>query len=188
MGMPMTRRRRLRLILAIVAVQLVVLAGLIVLRLRSVPPDVARLVRTVARQEGVDPDLAEALVWVESRGDARARSRVGALGLLQLMPATAREVADREGIPLREEEDLLDPGVNARIGLIYLRDMLRRFEGDERLALAAYNAGPGRVERWRRSRPELASEALVREVAFDETRDHVNRVLKIRDSLRAAGR
>ncbi len=124
----MRARVRRRIIVLTIGFLLVVLGGLIVVRLRAVPPDVVLLVRQIATEEGVDPDLAEALLRTESGGDIEARSRVGARGLMQLMPATAREIAGREGISLDGEDDLDDPRKNVRIGVIYLRDMLRRFE------------------------------------------------------------
>jgi soluble lytic murein transglycosylase len=180
----MTRRRLA--ILGVLAAQAVALGVLVVVQLRRIPPDVVRLVREVAGQEGLDPDLAEALLRAESRGVVRALSPAGAVGLLQLMPATAREIARREGIPLEDEPDLYDPETNVRLGLIYLRDMLERFGGDEWLALAAYNAGPGRVQVWLDAHPDLGPEALIREAAFEETRAHVIKVLRERDRLREA--
>ena len=182
----MRARVRRRIIVLTIGFLLVVLGGLIVVRLRAVPPDVVLLVRQIATEEGVDPDLAEALLRTESGGDIEARSRVGARGLMQLMPATAREIAGREGISLDGEDDLDDPRKNVRIGVIYLRDMLRRFEASEPLALAAYNAGPGRVQSWRRAHPDLDPTELLREAAFDETRGHVAKVLRTRDEIRRA--
>ncbi len=172
------------MILVTIGALLIVLTVLIIIRVRAVPTDVVHLVRTIAVEEGLDPDLAEALLRVESGGDVEARSRVGARGLMQLMPATAREIAAREGIDIEDDDDLVNPRTNIRLGLIYLGDMLRRFDQSEVLALAAYNAGPGRVQRWRQENPGLEPAALVREVAFDETRGHVAKVLETRDALR----
>jgi soluble lytic murein transglycosylase-like protein len=91
---------------------------------------------------GIDPELAFRLVRVESRFDAGARSPVGALGLMQLMPSTARRL-DRS---LQSEDDILDPRTNLRLGLRYLRIMIDRY-GDVRLGLLAYNRGPNAVDR-----------------------------------------
>jgi hypothetical protein len=90
-----------------------------------------------ARSAGISPVLLEAVVWQESRWNPRARSRVGALGLGQLMPATARHL----GV------DPLDPVANLSGAALYLRRQLDRFDGNIELALAAYNAGPERVAR-----------------------------------------
>lgn len=86
----------------------------------------------------VSPELVKAMVLVESGFNPRARSPKGAMGLMQLMPFTAREV----GVT-----DAYDPRQSIRGGVTYLRKMLDRFGGDTRLAVAAYNAGPGRVEK-----------------------------------------
>lgn len=93
---------------------------------------------TVAITEGVDPLLLASIVEVESRFDAEAVSPRGALGLMQVMPATAEELGF----------DACDPSENLRAGASYLATLLERFEGDLRLALAAYNAGPGAVNRF----------------------------------------
>jgi soluble lytic murein transglycosylase len=179
----MTPRNRRILIVALIGVLVAVLAVLLVVRSMRVDPDVVELVRATARRAGVDPDLAEALMRVESKGDPRARSPVGARGLLQLMPPTAREIAEREGIDYDGEDDLDDPALNARLGILYLREMLRRFR-DERLALAAYNAGQGRVQGWMNANPHLGPDELIGAVAFAETRHHVAKVLRMRDELR----
>ncbi|WP_238401736.1 lytic transglycosylase domain-containing protein [Altererythrobacter sp. C41] len=104
----------------------------------SIVPDLyAAKVQELARRFDLSPALIEALVWQESRWRANAVSPVGARGLAQLMPATAREL----GV------DPADPFANLEGGARYLRAQLDRFDGDLEKALAAYNAGPGRVER-----------------------------------------
>lgn len=104
----------------------------------SIVPDLyAAKVEELARRFDLSPALIEALVWQESRWRANAVSPVGARGLAQLMPATAREL----GV------DPADPFANLEGGARYLRAQLDRFGGDLEKALAAYNAGPGRVER-----------------------------------------
>jgi soluble lytic murein transglycosylase-like protein len=93
----------------------------------------------LADLNGISPALLEALVWQESRWRAGARSPVGAIGLAQLMPGTARDL----------QVNPHDPHANLAGGARYLREQLDRFGGDVELALAAYNAGPGRVQRAR---------------------------------------
>lgn len=105
--------------------------------------DLARQIIDVARSEGIDPELAFRLVRVESRFNVRARGPQGALGLVQLMPATARWL-DRS---LRTEADILEPSTNLRVGFRYLRALIERFGGDVRLGLLAYNRGGGTVSR-----------------------------------------
>lgn len=116
---------------------------------RSRPPHAVGLraqVTRIADEHGVDPALALAVVEIESAGRADARSPKGALGLMQLMPATAQ----RYGVA-----DPLDPDANLRGGIRYLRDLLRQF-GSTELALAAYNAGEGAVMRHGNAIPPFA--------------------------------
>lgn len=104
---------------------------------RGVPPQFAGKVAELAARYDLSPALIEALVWQESRWHAGALSPKGARGLAQLMPGTARYL----GV------DANDPYANLEGGARYLREQLNRFDGDLEKALAAYNAGPGRVER-----------------------------------------
>jgi soluble lytic murein transglycosylase-like protein len=96
----------------------------------------AKALEQVARAYDISPRLLEALIWQESRGNPAAVSKAGAVGLTQLMPATARQL----GVDPR------DPVQNLAGGAAYLRQQLNRFNGDVEKALAAYNAGPGRVQ------------------------------------------
>jgi soluble lytic murein transglycosylase len=99
-----------------------------------------------SRRSGIEPALAYALIRKESAFDPGAVSRVGALGLMQLMPATARRVARDLGEPSPSTDDLLSPELNLRLGHEYLVRMLERFDGSAVAAIAAYNAGPTRAE------------------------------------------
>jgi len=131
--------------------------------LRS-PSAIERAIADAARDERLDPVLLRAVIHVESGGDPHARSAAGAVGLMQLMPGTARDL----GVT-----DPLDPVQNVRGGAAYLRSLLDRF-GDPRLAVAAYNAGPGAVER-AGGIPAIA-----------ETRTYVERVGRAAAALRGA--
>ena len=100
-------------------------------------------IHQAAHEEGIDPELAFRLVRVESAFNPRARSPVGALGLTQLMPGTARWL-DRS---LTSRERILQPRTNLRVGFRYLRGLIHKYDGDVRLALLAYNRGDGAVDR-----------------------------------------
>ena len=107
----------------------------------DVDQDLAALIYDIALQEGIDPELGFRVVYIESRFNPRAVSSAGALGLAQVMPATARFY-----VPDLERADLFDSELNLRIGFRYLRGMMNRYDPDLSLALLAYNRGPSRLE------------------------------------------
>jgi soluble lytic murein transglycosylase len=135
------------------------------------------IVEAAAREQGLDPRLVMAVIKCESGGRPDAVSPAGARGLMQIMPGTAARVASRMGLPAPSNEDLFDPEINVRLGCRYLADLRREF-GDDRLALAAYNAGPGNAKKWAARCPGKDGAAVVRREAFPETRAYVDRVLK----------
>jgi hypothetical protein len=120
------------------------------------PRPYAELIELAAVREGVDPRLVHAVIQVESAYQPKARSRKGAMGLMQLMPGTARQYA---------VADPYDPGTNITAGIKHLKSLLERF--DVKLALAAYNAGEAAVERFRGVPP------------YPETQNYVRQVLRI---------
>ena len=132
-----------------------------------------------AGEEGVDLPLLLAVASVESSGRPDARSRAGAVGLMQLLPNTALEMSLADGV---RNPDLTDPRTSLRLGARYLRRQLDAFADEPRagdLALCAYNAGPGNVAAWiRRDPPDPAAESLDDWIpgAFSETRAFVRRV------------
>lgn len=139
-----------------------------------------------AREAGVDPDLLRGLAGAESGGDPGARSGAGAVGLLQLLPETAAEQARALGLDPRRI-DLADAPTNARLGARYLRRLLDQFDGQIPFALAAYNAGPTNVLRWRMRALDADVGEVVRREGFPETRHHVARTLRFRDLYRGMG-
>ena len=150
----------------------------------SKAPPHDELVRQAAATEGLDVDLLRALMMVESSGRADAVSRAGARGLMQLVPRTATEVAGKIGVEDFRPDMLFDPGLNLRLGAHYLAAMLKRYDGDESLALAAYNAGPENVKRWCRRAADAPGHEVIEREGFKETRLHVRRVLRLRDAYR----
>jgi len=120
--------------------------------------DLRELVREISRERGLDPRLVDALVRVESGYNPRAESRKGAPGLMQLMPATASRL---------DVDDPFDPEQNVRGGVRELDRLIDRYSGNLQLALAAYNAGEGAVEKYRGIPP------------YRETRDYVARIMSL---------
>lgn len=127
------------------------------------------------REIGLDPAYVYGLIRQESRFVTDARSGVGASGLMQVMPATAKWTARKAGIPFAPDM-LNDRDVNLKIGTQYLKLVLDDLEGSQAMAAAAYNAGPSRPRRWREG-PVVEAAAWAENVPFTETRDYVKRVL-----------
>ena len=124
------------------------------------------LIRQHAGQKSVRPDLVRAVIQVESAFNPRAVSPKGAMGLMQLMPATAAQF----GVI-----DPFNPGENIRAGVTYLRQLLDRYNDNEQLALAAYNAGPGAVDKYGSKVPP-----------YKETQNYVTKIAGLRGTVRGA--
>ncbi|MGH3031262.1 MAG: lytic transglycosylase domain-containing protein [Gaiellaceae bacterium] len=135
------------------------------------PLEYEHIVRGHAANYDLDPALLAAVIYRESKFDPDARSSEGALGLMQLLPDTAEGIALNTGGSRFRVADLLDPEINVRYGSFYLRRLIRKYE-DERLALAAYNAGQANVDEW------LAAGG---EIRFPETEQYVDDVLAARE-------
>ncbi len=136
---------------------------------------------TAAMVWGVPPEIMAGLARSESAFRAEVISHAGAVGLVQIMPATGRDIASRiaKRVPLVMEGDdpvLSDAFTNAQLGAWYLADWTKRLSSPM-LALFAYNAGPGRVRQWRTARPDLPEDLFLETVPFDETRNYGRRVL-----------
>jgi len=140
------------------------------------PLQYADIVRGHAHNYDLDPALLAAVIEEESKFHADARSSAGAIGLMQLQPATAKGIAVRTGGTKFVLSDLYDPEINVRYGAWYLHHLFLKY-GDERLALAAYNAGQENVDRWR-----AAGEG----VQFPETRAYIDKVERLKGIYRRA--
>lgn len=134
------------------------------------------IVRGHARNYRLDPALLAAVIYQESKFHAHARSSSGAIGLMQLLPATAEGIAIHTGGSRFRVSDLDDPEINVRYGSWYLRHLLDKY-GDVPTALAAYNAGQENVDKWR---------ANGQGIAFSETRHYVKRVEHLQTLYRRA--
>jgi soluble lytic murein transglycosylase len=129
-----------------------------------------------ARNYKLDPALLSAVIYQESKFDANAKSSTGAIGLMQLQPDTAKGIAIHTGGSRFKVSDLYDPEINVRYGAWYLRHLLEKYR-NERLALAAYNAGQRNVDEWR---------AQGEDIQFAETRAYVKRVEHLKTIYRRA--
>ena len=134
------------------------------------------LVLQSAEKYNLDPYLIWSVMREESRYRPDAVSRVGARGLMQIMPATGKDIASRKGKKITDD-DLLNPEINIDFGAFYLRSMLDLFDGDTEKALAAYNGGQGNVKKWAVSPLGYASEDFPTAITFQETREYLSKVL-----------
>lgn len=137
------------------------------------------LIRAQAAATGVPEAWIYAVLREESTFDRGAGSPAGAIGLMQLMPETARSVAKAIGHRPPSRGDLLDPATNVALGSAYLAAMSARYGAHPALATAAYNAGPHRVDKWLPTAP-MAADLWIATIPFRETRDYVRRVLAYR--------
>ena len=140
------------------------------------PLDYSSIVRGHARNYDLNPALLAAVIEEESKFRADAKSSAGAIGLMQLQPATAKGIALRTGGTKFVLSDLYNPEINVRYGAWYLHHLLLKYR-DERLALAAYNAGQENVDRWR---------AKGEGVQFPETRAYIDKVERLKGIYRRA--
>jgi len=140
-------------------------------------------IRAQAHEKRLDPSLIAAVIYAESKFND-STSSAGALGLMQLLPSTAHFIADRSGGTAFTTEDLSTPAINIAYGSWYLRYLLDRYDGDEVLALAAYNGGMGNVDRWVADAGARGERLDVADIPFPETRAYVQRVLDTRREYR----
>jgi soluble lytic murein transglycosylase len=142
------------------------------------------IIRQQAEDKHLDPSLIAGVIFVESRFRDQT-SVAGAKGLMQLMPATADYIARKSGGTRFTQGDLATPQINIAYGSWYLRYLLQHYRGNRVLALAAYNAGEGKVDEWWRGASARGEEfSVARHIPFPETRHYVTRVLDARRSYR----
>lgn len=137
--------------------------------------------------------LSNLVIQAESSGDPTAVSPKGAKGLMQLMPGTAEEMAKELGIPYSEERLTADPNYNMALGNAYLNKMLGRYGGNSTLAVAAYNAGPGSVDKWIKANGdprngEISDQAFIDAIPFEETRNYTSKIVSQLAPARAANK
>jgi soluble lytic murein transglycosylase len=142
------------------------------------------VIRQQASEKNLDPSLIAGVIYVESRFRDQT-SHAGAKGLMQLMPSTADYIARKTGGTQFERADLATPQINIAYGTWYLRYLLDKYRNNRILALAAYNAGEGKVDEWRANAAARGETFRIADhIPFRETRDYVHRVLSARADYR----
>jgi soluble lytic murein transglycosylase len=142
------------------------------------------IIRQQAAAKRVDPALVAAVIYAESHFIDGRTSSAGALGLMQLTPATAHYIAEKSGGVRFEIGDLARPQVNIAYGTWYLRYLLDRYGGNTAFALAAYNGGEGNVDRWVAQARAKGEPLRIDAIPFAETRAYVTKVLDARRQYR----
>ena len=142
------------------------------------------LIRKHATARNLDPYLVAALIAQESTFDPKARSAANAWGLMQMVPATGRRLARSLGIRRFSTTMLTDPETNIRLGTLYFSRLVEQF-GGAHYALASYNAGENRVERWKAERPGVQQDEFIDDIPFPETQNYVKRILGTAEDYRA---
>ncbi len=148
------------------------------------PLNDASIIREQAADKHLDPALIAAVIYAESKFEPRP-SAAGAQGLMQILPATAYYVAHLSGGTRFTAKDLATPKVNLAYGSYYLRYLLDHYEGDEMLAVAAYNAGLTNVDKWVAHARAEGTHLSVEAIPFPETREYVRRVLAAKREYRS---
>jgi soluble lytic murein transglycosylase len=184
-------RRRGSLLRALgAAAAIVVLVAVVVTRVQhdhssgGLPLSDAAVIREQAAEKHLDPALIAGVIYAETKFEPRT-SAAGALGLMQIEPETARFIAHRSGGIRFTTEDLATPKINLAYGSWYLRYLLDHYEGDEMLALAAYNAGLANVDSWVAKARSEGGSLTVSDIPFPETKAYVERVLRAQREYRA---
>ncbi len=152
----------------------------------DVPGDILRLLFPQAYLEevtqsssefGVEPSFIHAVIRAESAYYQKARSRVGAMGLMQIMPSTAEGIASKLGDPWTGPDPVLDPAKNIRYGTYYLSTLKKRFPGNQAYVLSGYNAGPGITKQWQTQFNTTDPDVVILKIPYAETQGYVLKVL-----------
>jgi soluble lytic murein transglycosylase len=183
----MTRRILGTLATLVVAALFVAVAASILhqaTRELALPLSDTRIIREQAAEKRLDPALIAAVIYAETKFDPRPSS-AGAEGLMQILPSTAYYLAHLSGGVSFTASDLADPSVNVAYGSYYLRYLLDHFNGNEMLAVAAYNGGQTNVEGWVARANAAGRQLQATEIPFPQTREYVQRVLSAQRAYRA---
>ncbi len=132
----------------------------------------------IAKAENVPPELVWAVMYEESHFKPKALSAAGAMGLMQIIPQTGYSISDSLKLSSFDSQDLLEPLVNVRFGVHYLAQLLEQFSGDLVQTIAAYNAGPEAVQRWKGQKSDRPCDEFIEEIPYRETNNYVKKVMK----------
>lgn len=143
------------------------------------------IIRQQAAEKRLDPALIAAVIYAESKFEPRPSS-AGAQGLMQILPATAYYLAHLSGGRRFTASDLSSPSINVAYGSYYLRYLLNHYDGDEMLAVAAYNGGLANVDRWVAQAKAAGTHLTAEQIPFPETREYVQRVLAAEQAYRSS--
>ncbi len=171
------------LVLAALVVGLIVSGVDDVVRRLGLPLSDASVIREQAGQKHLDPALIAAVIYAETKFDPRP-SPAGAEGLMQILPGTAYFIAHMSGGTRFTAGDLATPRINVAYGSYYLRYLLQHYNGNEMLAVAAYNAGLANVDSWVAHANAAGTSLTVATIPFPETREYVQRVLEAQREYR----
>lgn len=169
--------KRLFIIFAIIVAIIIAVICINKLMIKNMyKKEYSEYVSKYATQYGVEENLIYALIKAESNFDANAVSHQNAQGLMQLMHSTAEDVANKNGIELTEE-NILDPDININIGTIYIATLIDKYDCVE-VALAAYNAGSGNVDKWIKNGTIKADGSDIENIPFKETNTYVRKIMR----------
>lgn len=177
-----SKKKNFIVLIAIVIILLIALLAKVfnvkTLILRQIyPKEYSEYVEKYAKEYGVDPLLIFSIIKAESNFDKEAKSSSGAKGLMQLMEATATEIANKIDEPLVEQESLLEPEKNIMIGTKYYAELLEMYDGNMLLALTAYNAGIGNVNGWIDSGIIKKDGSDIENIPYKETNMYVRKII-----------
>jgi soluble lytic murein transglycosylase len=143
------------------------------------------IIKAESARNNLDPYLVASLIRQESEFNPAVVSYANAYGLMQLLPSTGKQMARAEGMSHFETFQLLDPATNIKLGTLYLRQMLDKFGGVPEYALAAYNAGDGRVTEWQAAGPYGGMDEFVESIPITQTREYVEAILRNIETYKA---
>lgn len=176
------KKKKLIVLIAIVMILLIILLAKVfnieTLILKKIyPKTYSEYVEKYAREFNVDPLLIFSMIKAESNFDEKAQSSSGAKGLMQLMEATAIEIANKIDEPPVEQENLLEPEKNIMIGTKYYAELLQNYDGNMLLALTAYNAGMGNVNEWIKNEIIKKDGSDIENIPYKETNMYVRKII-----------